>query len=43
VLVCPNIPVGVSIRHILADGSLLAQQNLSAGPHPDTPRQPSLL
>jgi uncharacterized protein (DUF488 family) len=43
VLICPSIPVGVPIRHILADGSLLAHQDLPAGPHPDDPRQPSLL
>jgi uncharacterized protein (DUF488 family) len=42
-LICPNIPAGVSIRHILADGSLLAHQDLPPGLHPDDPRQPSLL
>ena len=42
-LICPSIPAGVPIRHILADGSLLAHQDLPAGPHPDDPRQPSLL
>ena len=42
-LICPSIPPEVPIRHILADGSLLAHQDLPAGPNPDDPRQPSLL
>ena len=43
VLICPSIPASLPIRHILADGSLLAHQDLPTAPHPDDPRQPLLL
>lgn len=42
-LICPNLPDGIAVRHILADGSLggpLASAGLAAG---DDGRQPRLL
>lgn len=42
-LICPNLPPGVAIRHILADGSLMDHRELERGMHPGDPRQATLL
>jgi len=42
-LICPNLPEGVMVRHILADGSLVDQRDLQGDAGSEDPRQPSLL
>ena len=42
-LICPNLPGGVAVRHILADGSLAAHPTPGSPAAGDDARQPRLL
>ena len=42
-LICPNLPEGVAVWHILADGSLRDHGDLALEMHRGDPRQPPLL
>lgn len=42
-LICPNLPGEVTVRHILADGSLAAHPDLAHGTAGDDENQPRLL
>lgn len=41
-LICPNLPAGVTVRHILADGSLTERVGSDANSGPDDERQQAL-
>ena len=42
-LICPSLPAGIAIRHILADGSVVPQEALGPEGRGDRGAQPSLL